>query len=72
MGSRNQGESESAINHRETPGGEVEALPIGARDRLALACRIINLAGTSLMCPAASSSSRRRSVSRRSRAKITR
>ena len=45
-GSREQGESESVINHRETPGGKVEALPIGARDRLSLSCRMIDLAGT--------------------------
>jgi len=31
------------IDHRETPGGEVKALPIGARDRLALGCRMIRL-----------------------------
>ena len=39
-----QAESESVVDQCEAAGGQVEALPIGARDRLALPCRMIRQA----------------------------
>src|SRR4051812_1394864 len=40
-----QAETEAIIDHREAPGGKIQALAVDARDRLAFHCRMIWQAG---------------------------